>query len=89
MKDPDAAWDEATVTTFGYKNYGVRSEQYRYIVYEDGSEELYDHRVDPDEWTNLALDPAHDATKARFAVFLPKAPHPGLRVQDWFDKHQK
>ncbi len=22
----DAAWDEATVTTFGYKNYGVRSD---------------------------------------------------------------
>ena len=34
---------KTTVTTFGHKNYGVRSERYRYIVYEDGTEELYDH----------------------------------------------
>ena len=54
MKDPEAAWNEATVTTFGYKNYGVRSERYRYIVYEDGSEELYDHATDKWEWDNLA-----------------------------------
>ena len=53
-KNPEAAWDEATVTTFGYKNYGVRSEQHRYIVYADGSEELYDHTKDKWEWDNLA-----------------------------------
>ena len=59
MKDPDAAWDETTLTTFGYKNYGVRSKQYRYIVYEDGSEELYDHQKDKWEWHNLAGDPEY------------------------------
>ena len=37
MKNPDAAWDETTVTTFGYKNYGVRSKRYRYITYADGT----------------------------------------------------
>jgi len=35
---------------------------WRYIRYEDGSEELYDHRVDPDEWTNLANKPVHTTT---------------------------
>jgi len=54
MKNPDAAWDETTVTTFGYKNYGVRSKRYRYIVYKDGTEELYDHTKDKWEWKNLA-----------------------------------
>ena len=57
MKDPEAAWDETTLTVFGFKNYGVRSERYRYIVYADGSEELYDHKNDKWEWKNLAGNP--------------------------------
>ena len=32
-----------------------------YIRYQDGSEELYDHRIDPNEWENLAGDPDFDA----------------------------
>ena len=59
MEDPEAAWDNTTLTTFGYKNYGIRSERYRYIVYADGSEELYDHKNDKWEWKNLAGDPEY------------------------------
>jgi arylsulfatase A-like enzyme len=59
MKDPEASWDKTTLTTFGYKNYGIRSERYRYIVYADGSEELYDHKNDKWEWKNLAGDPEY------------------------------
>ncbi|GAA5221330.1 sulfatase [Membranihabitans marinus] len=40
------------ITTFGKNNHAVRSKDFRYIVYEDGSEELYDHRIDPNEWVN-------------------------------------
>jgi len=71
MKDPDAAWDEATVTTFGYKNYGVRSERYRYIVYEDGTEELYDHAKDKWEWLNLADNPEYAAIKKKMLKEIP------------------
>ena len=71
MKDPDAPWDEATVTTFGYKNYGVRSGQYRYIVYEDGSEELYDHANDMWEWKNLAGNPQFAAVKKNMQKWIP------------------
>jgi hypothetical protein len=56
---------------------GVRSlhlNRWRYIRYADGSEELYDHRSDPNEWTNLAANPAHHAVKARLAGLLPKKP---------------
>jgi len=31
---------------------------WRYSLYNDGSEELYNHADDPNEWTNLAADPA-------------------------------
>jgi arylsulfatase A-like enzyme len=71
MKNPDAAWHEATVTTFGYKNYGVRSKRYRYIVYEDGTEELYDHAKDKWEWKNLADNPEYAAVKKKMRQELP------------------
>ena len=71
MKDPDAAWDQATVTTFGFKNYGVRSQQYRYIVYADGAEELYDHTQDRWEWKNLAGDPEYVEIKKKMRQQIP------------------
>jgi len=71
MKNPEASWDETTVTTFGYKNYGIRSEQYRYIVYEDGSEELYDHAKDKWEWENLASNPEYAAIKKKLREGIP------------------
>ena len=71
MKDPKADWNDATVTTFGYKNYGVRSEQHRYIVYKDGSEELYDHSKDKWEWKNLAGNPEYAAIKKKMRKSLP------------------
>ena len=36
------------------QHYALRTEQYRYILYNTGHEELYDHNNDPYEWTNLA-----------------------------------
>jgi arylsulfatase A-like enzyme len=53
------------VTTRGRGNHAVRSQRWRYIRYQDGSEELYDHDADPNEWTNLA---AHAASARRTAA---------------------
>jgi iduronate 2-sulfatase len=41
------------LTTYGWGNHAIRSRNYRYIRYNDGSEEFYDHRSDPHEWYNL------------------------------------
>jgi arylsulfatase A-like enzyme len=71
MKKPDAKGFETTLTTFGFKNYAVRSERYRYIVYADGSEELYDHQNDKWEWTNLANDPAFADIKKKMSKDIP------------------
>lgn len=35
------------------QHYAIRTQRYRYILYNNGSEELYDHQNDPYEWTNL------------------------------------
>jgi arylsulfatase A-like enzyme len=36
------------------QHYTVRSRDFRYVLWADGFEELYDHRNDPHEWYNLA-----------------------------------
>jgi arylsulfatase A-like enzyme len=53
------------------KNYAVRSRDWRYILYKNGAEELYDHRSDAHEWTNLADDPdyADKKTEMRRQLF--------------------
>ena len=71
MKNPEAPWDKTSLTTFGYKNYGVRSERYRYIVYADGSEELYDHEKDKWEWHNLADSPEYADIKKEMQKGIP------------------
>jgi arylsulfatase A-like enzyme len=38
------------------QNYSFRTKEWRYILYRNGREELYDHRNDPYEWVNLATD---------------------------------
>lgn len=57
LEDPKAPWDEAVVSSLGPERHAVRSERWRYIIHYDGSEELYDHDVDPNEWTNVASVP--------------------------------
>jgi arylsulfatase A-like enzyme len=76
LADPVAPWDRPVVTTYEYGEHTVRDERWRYIRYIDGSEELYDHERDPEEWTNLAGDPARDSVKARLAAWLPSDPAP-------------
>jgi arylsulfatase A-like enzyme len=76
LKNPEAAWNHPSVTTHGYGNHAVRNERYRYIVYENGSEELYDHENDPNEWKNLANDPDYEAVKKELRAYLPKVNAP-------------
>lgn len=78
LADPDQAWEKPAVTTFHRNNHSLRTEQYRYIRYADGSEELYDHDADPYEWKNLAKDSQYDEIKQSFQQYLPKTNVPEL-----------
>lgn len=88
LKDPaNGSWDGPDAAlSFLYSgswgkdnqhNWSLRTEDFRYIRYRDGGEELYDHSVDPQEWTNLATDPAHtdtvEAFRARLKEQVPEA----------------
>ncbi len=72
LRDPMADWDAPAVSTEGYMNHAVRTQQYRYIRYEDGSEELYDHEQDPNEWTNLAMKSEFSEVIASLKTYLPE-----------------
>ncbi|MCE6987559.1 sulfatase [Dyadobacter sp. CY323] len=71
LKNPSAEWDHPSLTTHGFGNHAIRSEKWRYIRYNDGSEELYDHDTDPQEFKNLAKDQKFAAVKAKLAKSLP------------------
>jgi arylsulfatase A-like enzyme len=71
MKNPDVDWPHYAVITFGENNHSVRSKRYSYIRYEDGSEELYDNSIDPNQWKNLANNPEFIPIKAELKKSLP------------------
>jgi choline-sulfatase len=78
LRDSTARRDRPAVTTHNPGNHAVRTEKWRYIRYADGSEELYDVVKDPHEWTNLAADSAHAATKKELGKWLPAKSAPPL-----------
>ena len=79
LKQPDSVWERPTLTTFRQNNHSIRSEDWRYIRYSDGTEELYDHRLDPLEWKNVAAEARFRPTRDELARWLPRinsAPDP-------------
>ena len=95
LHSADAPWRFSTITTYAKDNHSLRSEQHRYIRYDDGSEELYDLLADPNCWVNLASEPSSVALRKKFQNLLPTktAPyHPAVRtapINAWFEEHFK
>jgi arylsulfatase A-like enzyme len=72
LANAELEWTEPVITNCtSADNYAVRDQRWRYIRYDNGSEELYDHNTDPLEWTNLASDPQYNILKEQMAQFIP------------------
>jgi len=76
LKDPNVEWSRPALTTHKRNNHSIRSHRWRYIRYNDGTEELYDHESDELEWNNLlwpeSPDPQHRQIADDLANWLPK-----------------
>lgn len=70
LRDPALARDPSV--TANEHGFSIRSERWRYLVYNDGSEELYDHDKDPMEWHNLAGKEEHASIQASLKKFVPE-----------------
>jgi len=76
LRDPKAKRERPAITSHNQGNHAVRGERWRYIHYADGSEELYDHETDPNEWTNLAGDPNFTSVLEEHRRWLPRIDRP-------------
>ena len=76
IENPRAPRERPALTTLYSGNHSLRDERYRYIRYADGSEELYDHELDPHEFDNLIAQagerPELRAAVERLSSWIPK-----------------
>lgn len=72
LKRANVRRQRPALTSHNPGNHAVRSERYRYIRYVDGSEELYDLKADPNEWTNLAKRSEYATVIDDHRKWLPK-----------------
>jgi uncharacterized sulfatase len=73
LDDPGRAWKKAAFTVVrrrGGLGRAVRTEEWTYIAWPDGSAQLYDRGHDPREYHNLADDPKHAQTVAALKQLL-------------------
>ncbi|MGI9242615.1 MAG: sulfatase-like hydrolase/transferase, partial [Verrucomicrobiales bacterium] len=83
IKNPDAERSEPVLMSWYYGNHAVRSKDWRYIQYRDGTEELYRHPLDAGEHQNLAGDPDSAQTIAELRKWIPTAPALPPGATEW------
>jgi arylsulfatase A-like enzyme len=71
LKGNKANWKRPALMTYKKGNHALRADRWRYIRYADGTEELYDHEKDPNEWDNLAQEPKCSAIIDSYRKWLP------------------
>jgi len=80
LKDAATTRERPAITSHNQGNHAVRSHDWRYIRYADGTQELYDLRKDGSEWTNVAVRPEFAEIVAEHREWLPAVdvpPAPG------------
>jgi arylsulfatase A-like enzyme len=74
LHNPAEAKDRNVLLPGMYPNeYAIINQNWRYIHYKDGTEELYDVKRDFNEWYNLAGNSKYAATKDKLKAASPKS----------------
>lgn len=60
LRNPTQVTGRTVATYFDSGNISLRTRDWRYLQYADGSEELYHLKNDPNEWANLAGEPEYE-----------------------------
>lgn len=76
LSDPTTRREKPAICTHNAGNHSVCDTRWRYIVYADGGQELYDTQADPFEHHNLVAegvkDAEHRSVIARLSKYLPE-----------------
>jgi choline-sulfatase len=83
LKNPDMEWNRPAITSLGPDSHSVRTGEWRFILYGDGSMELYNHLTDPNEWHNMAYLEEYSIVIEGLKDHLPKYSKP--LIGDSFD----
>ncbi len=75
IDNPSASWDKVAFTQVwrgSFPGYTVRTEQWRYIEWDDGRQgaQLYDYQTDPNEERNLADNPKYARVQAELKALV-------------------
>jgi arylsulfatase A-like enzyme len=87
-------WNHHALSFYGEGNIAVRGEKFRLIQYEDGSQELYDLKNDPNEWINLADKKEYKDQIKSLSKSIPKqwaalSPYSKYEFNEYFKQKSK
>ncbi len=85
LNDPDLPRQQAAITVDENKHMSARSGRYRYIRYNDDTEEFYDHESDPNEWTNEINNPRYTSEIRTLRAQLPQSIAPDTKSYTQFE----
>lgn len=71
LKNPSKKRKTPAVISYPKGSHAVVLGDWHYIHYQDGSEELYNHKSDPNEWHNVANDPKNKGIMADLKKHIP------------------
>ena len=81
LRDPEKARVQPAITSSYAGNHSIRNRDWRLIVYNDGAEELYDHRNDPNEFDNVAHHPKYKMIRDELARWIPNKTAPEYKAK--------
>lgn len=71
LQNPKHNWPQVALAFYGEGNIAIRDQRFRLIQYEDGSQEFYDMKKDPNEWYNLAHLPKYQKKIGQLTKHIP------------------